>query len=145
MLLSDRIIKASNLLDAKLNMFSDNEKIGTWSDVIFLSGTFKNQAKMHLLGVNEGDETAFVQFHLPEPCVVLRGDKFIIRSTSGLQTLGGGEVIDPYPLHHKRNSNKLVNQLIKISDGNSDEIIFRVLLLLQDNPSLSPIKRVLYP
>ena len=124
MLLSDRIIKPSKLLDAKINLFGGNKKIKRWSDVIFLSGTFKNQAKMHLLSLNESDETAFVQFHFSEPCIVLRGDKFIVRSTSGIQTLGGGEIIDPYPLHHKRKSIKLVNQLIKISDGNSDEIIF---------------------
>ena len=126
MLLSNRIIKTSELLDAKLVLFNSNEKIKSWSEVIFLSGTFKNQAKMHLLDINEneGRQFALVQFHLSEPCVLLRGDKFIIRDTSGIQTLGGGEVIDPYPLNHKRKSVKLVNQLKKISSGNIKEIIF---------------------
>ena len=124
MLLSDRIIKPSKLIDAKLDIFSANEKIKTWSDVIFLSGTFMNQAKMHILDSVESAEAAFAQFHLSEPCVVLRGDKFVVRSTSGIQTLGGGVVIDPYPLHHRRKSVKLVSQLKKISNGNSNEIIF---------------------
>jgi len=126
MLLSDRIILPTTLLDAKLKLFSDVKNIRAWSDIIFLSGTFKNQAKMRLLKLNETEEekSALVQIHLSEPCVVLRGDKFIVRSTSGLQTLGGGEIIDPYPLHHKKITQKLIDQLEKITEANSAEIIF---------------------
>ena len=126
MLLSDRTIKTSKLLDAKLYLFDNGEKIKTWSDVIFLVGTYKNQAKMHLIDLNESsdDKVSLVQFQLSEPCVVLRGDKFIIRNTSGLRTLGGGEIIDPYPLHHRRKSIKLINQLRKITNGTNNEIIF---------------------
>jgi selenocysteine-specific elongation factor len=94
--------------------------------VIFLTGTFRNQAKMHLLDTNkaEGGSSVIVQLHLTAPCIIFRGDKYIIRSTSGLQTLGGGEVIDPYPLHHRRRTEKIVNQLKKIADGDSYEYIF---------------------
>jgi selenocysteine-specific elongation factor len=126
MVLSDKIIEPTTILDAKLYLYPDVKKIGVWSDVIFLAGTFRNQVRMHLLDTNKAEEGAdvIVQFHLTEPCVIFRTDRFIIRSTSGLQTLGGGEVIDPYPLHHRRRTEKIVNQLKIIADGDFYEYIF---------------------
>ena len=126
MLLSDTIIKPTTLLDVKLNLFQNNKKIGCWSDVIFLTGTFKSQAKMHLIDKDkiEGGETGIVQLHFTEPCFVLKGDKFIVRDTSGLKTSGGGEILDPYPLHHRRRTSKIINQLKKIADGKYVEYIF---------------------
>jgi selenocysteine-specific elongation factor len=126
MLLSDKLIEPTTLLDAKVNLFNNIKKIHVWSDVIFLSGTFKNQAKMHLMDMEkaESGDSVIAQFHLSEPCVILNGDKFIIRNTSGVQTLGGGKVIDPYPLHHRRRTDKVINQLKKIADSNINEFIF---------------------
>jgi selenocysteine-specific elongation factor len=126
MVLCDNIVKPTTILDAKLHLFPHVKSIGVWSDVIFLTGTFRNKVRMHLLDTNkaEAGTTVIVQFHLTEPCVIFRGDKFIIRSTSGLLTLGGGEVIDPFPLHHRRRTEKVVNQLKKIAEGDLYEYIF---------------------
>ena len=126
MVLSDKIIEPTTILDAKLRLYPNVKKIGVWSDVIFLAGTFRNQVRMHLLDTNKAEAGAdvIVQFHLTEPYVIFRKDRFIIRSTSGLQTLGGGEVIDPYPLHHRRRTEKIVNQLKIIADGDFYEYIF---------------------
>jgi selenocysteine-specific elongation factor len=126
MLLSDKIIESTTLLDVKIKLFQNVKAVGTWSDAIFLSGTFKNQAKMHLIDKDKIDEgeSGIIQLHLSEPCFILKGDKFIIRDTSGLKTLGGGEVIDPYPLHHRRRTSKLINQLKKVADGDYLEYIF---------------------
>jgi selenocysteine-specific elongation factor len=126
MVLSDKIIQPTTILDAKLYLLQNVKNISVWSDVIFLTGTFKNQAKMHLLDKNkaEGGSSVIVQIHLTESCIIFRGDKYIIRSTSGLQTLGGGEVTDPYPLHHRRRTEKVVNQLKRVAEGDSYEYIF---------------------
>ncbi len=126
MVLTDKIIEPTNLLDAKINLLQNVKKIGVWSDVIFLSGTFKNQARMHLIDKNkiDGKDSGIIQIHLSKPCFVLRGDRFIIRSTSGMQTLGGGEIMDPYPLHHRRRTNKLIQQLKKVAEGNHHEFVY---------------------
>jgi selenocysteine-specific elongation factor len=126
MVLSDKIIKPTTILDARLHLFPNIRSIGIWSDVIFLTGTFRNQAKMHLLNTNkaEGGSSVIIQLHLTEPCIIFRDDKYIIRNTSGLQTLGGGEVIDPYPLHHRRRTEKVLNQLKRVADGDLYEYIF---------------------
>ena len=126
MVLSDRIIEPTTTIDAKLYLFDNVKNISVWSDVIFLTGTFRNQAKMHLLDTNkaEGGSSVIVQIHLTESCIIFRGDKYIIRSTSGLQTLGGGEITDPYPLHHRRRTEKVVNQLKEVAYGDSYDYVF---------------------
>jgi selenocysteine-specific elongation factor len=43
-------------------------------------------------------ETAFAQLRLPEPALLLPGDRFIIRQFSPVITIGGGVVLDPSPI-----------------------------------------------
>ena len=50
----------------------------------------------------EPGESALVQIHLDRPLVAHRQDRFIIRSYSPMTTIGGGQVIDPAPLKHRR-------------------------------------------
>jgi selenocysteine-specific elongation factor len=45
----------------------------------------------------EARTTVYARLHLESPAVVTRGDRFIIRSYSPLDTIGGGVVLDPHP------------------------------------------------
>jgi selenocysteine-specific elongation factor len=47
-------------------------------------------------------ESAFCQFRFPRPVALLAGDRYIIRRFSPLQTIGGGEVLDPSPKRRKK-------------------------------------------
>lgn len=125
MLLSDKISRTTKMIDAKLELFPGNKKIRVWSDVVFLTGTYCDQVKMHLINKNElvEGQSAIVQIHFSQPCTIFRKDKFIIRSTSGDKTLGGGEVIDPFPLHHRRRTQKLIEQLTSAAAGGFAEFI----------------------
>ncbi|WP_332694575.1 selenocysteine-specific translation elongation factor [Halalkalibacter lacteus] len=44
----------------------------------------------------EGNETIVCQLRLDEPIVTRRGDRFIIRRPTPMETVGGGTVIDPH-------------------------------------------------
>jgi translation elongation factor TU len=55
----------------------------------------------------EPGEEAFVQFVFAHPVVVLPGDRYILRGSYAIQTLGGGSILDIAPLKHKRNDAKL--------------------------------------
>ncbi len=55
----------------------------------------------------EPGEEAFVQFVFFEPTVVLPGDRYIMRGSYAIQTLGGGTVLDIAPGRHKRLSDGL--------------------------------------
>lgn len=119
MLISDRALKGSWLLDAALTLFSDGRDLGIWTHAVFLLGAFESQARVHVLDGNEAKAggTTLVQIHLLDECIARAGDRFVVRSTSGDLTLGGGEIIDPAPLHHRRRPRELVENLSKMAEG----------------------------
>ncbi len=125
MLVADRPLHPSTLLDCLLKLFDDARQLGLWSQATFLLGTFEAQARIHLLDKERasGGETALVQIHLPSPCVAQAGDRFVLRSTSSDITLGGGEIIDSAPLHHRRRTSKLAASLERIARGKLPELI----------------------
>lgn len=129
MMLSDRVIQSTTMIDCKLKLFREAHAISLWSQVIFLSGTYQSQAKLHLLDSNklEPGETALTQVHLAENAVLQTGDPFIIRSSSGDITLGGGVIIDAYPLKHKRRPAKLIRELQNIATGDIPALIMQEL------------------
>jgi len=127
MVVSDRVLKETVILDAKLEFFENetNPSLGIWSRVIFHAGTYENQARVHLIDKNKlgPGETALVQVHLQAPCVLRYGDRFVIRNSSGDTTLGGGMVIDVAPLFHRRRPEKLVNKMIAAAEGKLPELV----------------------
>ncbi|MCD4818539.1 MAG: selenocysteine-specific translation elongation factor [Candidatus Cloacimonetes bacterium] len=125
MVLSSKYIKPTKMIDAKINLLKNNIEINRWSHLILLMGTVRTIAKMHLIDkniVNENGE-ALVQFYLAEDIIAIIGDKFILRDTSDTQTIGGGEIIDAYPLHHRRRKQKDVDELSLLASGELSEII----------------------
>ncbi|MFC2156151.1 SelB C-terminal domain-containing protein [Acidobacteriota bacterium] len=68
-------------------------------------------------------ESGLIQIHLPEPYVLRHGDRFVIRSSSNDITLGGGEVIDVAPLHHRRKPENLIKKMTAIAQGKLTELI----------------------
>ena len=125
MVLSDRKIKETRLIDAKITIFQPDVSLQLWTQVIFLLGTGRLMARMHLLDKNSisSGETCLVQIYLPKPIIVVFGDKFIIRNSSGGLTLGGGEIVDPYPLHHRRRREEQIDIVKKLSSGDLKELV----------------------
>lgn len=116
MLIAEKPIPATEMVDAYIQLFADAQGISTWSQVTFLSGTFECQARMHLLNKDEVQpgEDGIVQLHLSKQAILMNKDKFILRNSSADVTLGGGFIIDASPLHHKRKTTKLAQYLTQI-------------------------------
>ncbi|MCK5774835.1 MAG: selenocysteine-specific translation elongation factor [Bacteroidales bacterium] len=130
MLLASKQIEETQLVDAHISLFEKADKLSLWSSVVFHSGTFISQAKMHLLNKDtvEAGEDAIVQIHLEKATVLLSKDKFVIRNTSGNKSYGGGQIIDAQPLHHRKRKPKLIEELELLAsgilnDGNIAELI----------------------
>lgn len=125
MVLCDRVINPTHIADVKLEIIRTGKKMEMWSHVLFLLGTYESHARVHLLDSDriKCGEHAIAQIHLDAPLIAQIGDKFIIRNSSNDITLGGGEIIDPYPLHHRKRTEKLIEQLKKISSGDVQEHI----------------------
>ena len=125
MIISDSFFDETMMIDAKLQLFESASSLKLWSNVMFFSGTFETNAKIHLLTVDllEPGNSAMVQIHFEKPCVILHNDKFVIRNSSSDRTLGGGFVVDAYPLHHRRRPEKLVASMSKLAEDSLPELI----------------------
>ncbi len=119
MLLMSHEMPPVEMVDAQIELFDTHAALGTWSYVLFHTGTFYCKARLHLLDkeVLKGNEKGIVQIHLEKPTILMVKDKFIIRNSSNDQTLGGGTVIDNKPLHHKRRTEKLTRNLQQLVDA----------------------------
>lgn len=130
MVIADKPVTATEMVDAFIQLFANAHEISTWSQVTFLSGTFECQARMHLLNRDEAQpgEDAIVQLHLSRTAILMNKDKFILRNSSADTTLGGGFIIDASPLHHKRKTPKLTQYLTQlvtniVSDNSLKQLI----------------------
>jgi selenocysteine-specific elongation factor len=77
----------------------------------------------HLKPGREG----FVQFHFEQPIVADEGDRFVLRSYSPLQTLGGGTVLDVRPGKHRRFQHDVLDRLQQILKGDPAEHVLQQL------------------
>jgi selenocysteine-specific elongation factor len=125
MLVSDRPLASTTLFDVRLRIFSHAKPLERWSQAEFIMGTFETQVKIHLL---ESDRvmpgaSALAQIHLPLACCATAQDTFVLRSSSSDITIGGGEIIDPHPLHHKRRPPQLVAELKDLARGKLPQLV----------------------
>ena len=125
MVVADRVLRSTTMADADLRLFQHGCAFGLWTHVVCHLGTYEQPARVHLIDRDRlaGGETGLVQIHLAEPCVMQYGDRFVIRNTSNDTTLGGGEIIDPGPLHHRRRTARVVESMAKVAQGKLPELI----------------------
>lgn len=130
MVLSNTELVPTERIDATCTLFESQARLELWSNGILYSGTFESAVRVHLLHKDQlyGNETAIVQIHLEQPAVLVDGDKFILRNSSNTKTFGGGTIIDAHPLHHKRRTNKLIEDLQDLVEAlqQSDQLIHRI-------------------
>ena len=88
-------------------------------------GTAKVTARVALLDRDEmkPGESVLAQFHLDSPLVAHRQDRFIIRSYSPMTTIGGGQIIDPAPVKHKRFRKEVMQALKELESGEGSFIV----------------------
>ncbi len=125
-IVSDRCLRATTLVDAKLNLFQNSRSFDKlWNQVIFHLGTYEHQARVHLIDCDRliGGDTALVQIHLDTPCNIQYGDRYVIRNTSSDTTLGGGTIIDAFPLHHRKRPDRLVKSMSRLAEGKLQELV----------------------
>jgi len=125
MLVADSLLRTTQLLDARLYLFDQGRSLALWSQAMFLMGSFEAQARVHLIDHNllRPGENGIIQIHLPVSCVAQIGDRFVLRSSSSDISLGGGEIIDATPLHHRRRPAELVENLSRLASGKLPESI----------------------
>ncbi|NTV36771.1 MAG: selenocysteine-specific translation elongation factor, partial [Anaerolineaceae bacterium] len=98
--------KPTQRMDVHFRMLRDASRALLHSTRVKLFlGAAEVPARVRILGyefIKPGEE-GFIQLEMESAVVAVRGDHFIIRWPSPGETIGGGEVVDPYPARrHKR-------------------------------------------
>ncbi len=73
-------------------------------------------------------EGGLVQFRLDRPIVALPQDRFVIRDTSAIRTLGGGVILDTLPTKHKRYAMSVIQDLTLLKEGSGKEVLHQHVL-----------------
>lgn len=98
-------IMLSNRMDASFKYLKLPFKpIKTDAVLRFHIATTQEEARIVLLTKDliEPGEDLFVQFVFAQPIVALPDDRYILRGSYAVQTIGGGKVLDIMPRKHKR-------------------------------------------
>jgi len=66
---------------------------------------------------------AYVQFRLEEPAIALPMDRYVIRSYSPVQTIGGGVLLDVQPAKHRRGEVGLGVHFELLAQGRPEDIV----------------------
>jgi selenocysteine-specific elongation factor len=106
------------------------KKLKNRTPVRFHTGTNEIIARIILLDINEINpgETVYAQVLLELPTIAIAGDRFVIRSYSPINTIGGGRILDPLAKKYKRRTEKAGNQLSAL---NSNDITERTKIILE--------------
>ncbi|MDF2616947.1 MAG: selB [Sedimentibacter sp.] len=139
-------MKNTMMLDVKLNLLKSSRRIvENRSRLHLYTGTSEILCRVVLLDCDElsPGESCYAQLRLEQEIAVRRGDKFIIRFYSPMETIGGGEIIEPVPLKKKRFDDKLIEELKVKEKGSGTDVIEKI---IRENskrvPSISELAKL---
>ena len=121
-------LTATRRLDARLRMVKRApHPLRHNHGVTFHLFTSETTARVRLLDTDklEPDTEGWVQILLDESIPVVKGDFFVIRSAE--ETLGGGQIVEPYPRRrHRRFDSNVLEQLMILDQGSGEDILVSV-------------------
>lgn len=120
-------LTAVRRLDVQLRLLpSAPRALRNRTRVHFHSGTMETIAELRLQGYPQiaPGEIRFARAILPEPALLLPGDRFIIRQFSPVITVGGGIVLDSAPLREQPQLEEFLNLLA--TSGSEQVLLARI-------------------
>ena len=119
-------MKNTDLLDVKMNILESSMRVLTnHTRLHFFTGTSEILCRAVLLDKEElgPGESGYVQLRLEEEIAVRRGDKFVVRFYSPMETIGGGVILEPNPGVKKRFQESVIEELRRKESGSSADVI----------------------
>lgn len=123
------ILCNTGILDVKLVMGDTEREVTNRMRVHLHIGTRELLCRIVLLDRDslKSSENAYAQLLLEESIAVKKNDRFVIRFYSPLETIGGGTVLDEFPMKRKRYHHETIEYLQQ-KENNQDDIIIQNLL-----------------
>ncbi|WP_426347941.1 selenocysteine-specific translation elongation factor [Alloiococcus sp. CFN-8] len=128
------------ILDVRLDMFDDSKRsLINGSRLHLYYGASEVLCKAVLLDKDtlESGESGYAQLRLEENAALKKGDRFIVRFYSPLETIGGGVVLDSNPPKRKRLNEEVISSLSIKDKGTVEEVFEQI--LLEESKALAPV------
>lgn len=119
-------MKNTDLLDVKMNILDSSMRVLTNHTRLHLfTGTSEILCRAVLLDQDElgPGESGYVQLRLEEEIAVKKGDKFVVRFYSPMETIGGGVILEPNPSVHRRHQQQVIEDLERRESGSSADVV----------------------
>ncbi len=119
-------MKNTDLLDVKMDILGSSQRVlANHARLHLFTGTSEILCRAVLLDKEEigPGESGFVQLRLEEKVAVCRGDKFVVRFYSPMETIGGGVILEPNPSAHRRFQETVIEDLNRKESGSVSDII----------------------
>jgi selenocysteine-specific elongation factor len=122
-------MKSTTMLDIKLNLLKDVSRVVKNRERFrFHHGTSEIFCRVVLLDREELEpgDSCYAQLRLEEYTVAKRGDHFVLRFYSPMETIGGGVILEPNPNKHKRFKEDTLEELKVKEEGSPEDIIDKI-------------------
>ena len=119
-------LEESKMLDVKISLVKHtNKELKHWDRLKLYHGTKEILCRAVPLDKDyiKNNESAYVQLRLEEGIVAKKGDRFVIRTYSPMETIGGGVIIDTSVKKHKKYNSKVIESLRLKELGKPKDII----------------------
>jgi len=123
--ISDHPIPATQMIDVWYQHLAHAPMIKDGTPVRLLTGTTEVLGKIHIACDDEllqPGESYAAQIRLDTPLVCLPGDRYILRRTSPVETLGGGPIVDPWAPRMRQRDRERVNREIRALQAGDTEV-----------------------
>ena len=135
-------LEETMMLDVKLNVLKSSKRIlSNRCRLHLFTGTSQVLCRAVLLDTKEvapGD-TCYAQLRLEEKIAAKRGDKFIVRFYSPLETVAGGAILDANPTKKTPFNKAQLEEIKKKEEGSYSDIVE---LLVKKYPDMITIKGI---
>jgi len=126
MLTQPETLEATRSIDVRLQLLADAKPLKHLARVHLHSFTSETVAQVRLLQAKElqPGKSGLAQLRPVNPLVISPGDRFIIRQFSPVITIGGGVVLDSFPIRHSaKEATDAAAFLSKLESADSSEAL----------------------
>lgn len=119
-------MELSTFIDVKIKLFDSTERVLKNNDRVHINfGSAQLLTKVILLDKDslQAGESGYAQLRFDEPVAMKKGDKFIVRFYSPVETFGGGIVLEAEARKHKRNVEGVIRNLSIKETGSLSEVL----------------------
>lgn len=114
----------TRMLDGRVEMLKHTERtLRSGSRVRIYLGTKELLGKIVLMDTDElnAGESGYAQLRLEEETAARKGDRFVLRFYSPLETIGGGVILDACPCKHRKHDKKALEGFHIKENGTLEE------------------------